>query len=277
MTDPSRVADQTHPSDQDRERLRRTFTEDAELYDRMRPGYPPRMYDDLADLAGSGPGCRVLEVGAGTGKATVQLAARGCRIVAVELGHAMATVARRRLADHPGAEVVVAEFETWPLPPHPFDLVLAATSWHWIAPEIRVAKAVAALRPGGSIATVSTHHIKGGTEAFFAASQRCYEHFDPTTPPGITLQPASHVPKDEAELTASGRFEPAVFRRYEWDATYTTRQYLDLLSTYSGHRDLDPAARAGLYDSLAGLVDGRHGGRITKRYMTELRLARLAH
>ncbi|MEV1021898.1 methyltransferase domain-containing protein [Streptomyces sp. NPDC050264] len=278
MTEPSGVAaetDQSDPSDQERERLRRTFTEDAGLYDRMRPGYPPRVYDDLADLAGAGPGCRVLEVGAGTGKATVPLAGRGCRIVAVELGRAMAAVARRRLAGHPDAEVVVAEFETWPLPPLPFDLVLAATSWHWIAPRVRVAKAAAALRPGGSLATVSTHHIKGGTEPFFAASQRCYEHFDPTTPPDITLRPASEIPQDEEELVTSGRFEPAVFRRYEWDATYTTQQYLDLLSTYSGHRDLAPVARAGLYESLAGLVDGRHGGRITKRHMTELRPARV--
>ncbi|MGY0022382.1 class I SAM-dependent methyltransferase [Streptomyces sp. YJ-C3] len=263
-------------TDQDRERLRRTFTEDAELYDRMRPGYPPQLYDDLADLAGAGPGCRVLEVGPGTGQMTVPLAERGCRIVAVELGTAMAAVAGRKLADRPGAEVVVAEFETWPLPPHPFDLVLAATSWHWIDPRIRVAKAADALRPGGSLATVSTHHIKGGTEPFFAAAQRCYERFDPTTRPGITLEPASRIPRDSAELAESDSFTSVVFRRYEWDATYTAEQYLDLLSTYSGHRDLDATARAGLYDCLAALIDRRHGGHVTKRYMTELRLARRA-
>jgi protein-L-isoaspartate O-methyltransferase len=67
-------------------RLRASFDEDAERYDRARPGYPPRLFEDLIELAGLGPGCRLLEVGAGTGKASVPLAVIGCRITAVELG-----------------------------------------------------------------------------------------------------------------------------------------------------------------------------------------------
>ncbi|WP_338694146.1 class I SAM-dependent methyltransferase [Streptomyces sp. Q6] len=270
----------------DRERLRRTFTEDAELYDRMRPGYPPRVYDDLADIAGVGPGCRVLEIGPGTGQATVPLAERGCRVVGVELGAQMAAVARRRLAGHGDTEIHVAAFEEWPLPPEPFDVVLAATAFTWIDPRVRVARAAAALRPGGVLATIATHHIKGGTEDFFAAAQEPYERFDPSTPPGLRLRPAADIPYDSAEsggvrtdlnsaaAPGSDRFEPPVFHRYEWDATYTTDQYLALLCTYSGHRDLAPGPRAGLLAALGRLIDRDHGGTITKRYLTELRTAR---
>ncbi|MEV5610025.1 class I SAM-dependent methyltransferase [Streptomyces sp. NPDC052225] len=270
----------------DRERLRRTFTEDAELYDRMRPGYPPRMYDDLAELAGTGPGCRVLEIGCGTGKATVPLAEQGCRVVGVELGAEMAAVARRRLAGHPDVEIHVAAFEEWPLPPEPFDVVLAATAFTWIDPAVRVARSADALRPGGVLATVATHHIKGGTEDFFVAAQDCYERFDPSTPPGLRLRPAADIPYDSAEsggrstdlksgaAPGSDRSEPPVFHRYEWDATYTTEQYLGLLCTYSGHRALDPEARTGLLDALGRLIDRDFGGTITKRYLTELRTAR---
>jgi protein-L-isoaspartate O-methyltransferase len=78
----------------DRARLRATFDEAAERYDRTRPGYPPAVFDDLAELAGVGPGRRVLEIGPGTGQATVPLAERGCRIVAVELGAGLAAVAQ---------------------------------------------------------------------------------------------------------------------------------------------------------------------------------------
>lgn len=56
--------------------LREIFNEAAELYDRVRPGYPPRLFDDLAELAGLGSGSRVLEIGCGTGQATVPLAER---------------------------------------------------------------------------------------------------------------------------------------------------------------------------------------------------------
>jgi SAM-dependent methyltransferase len=69
--------------------------------------------------------------------------------------------------------VVTAPFEDWPLPKEPFDLVLAATAFHWIDPNVRVVKAAVALRPGGVLATVTTHHIAGGDESFFAQAQAC--------------------------------------------------------------------------------------------------------
>ncbi|WP_420032461.1 class I SAM-dependent methyltransferase [Streptomyces sp. cg28] len=274
-------------TDTERERLRRTFTEAAEVYDRARPGYPPQVFDDLAALAGAGPGCRVLEIGCGTGLATVPLAERGCRIVAVELGAELAAVARRNLAGHSGTTVEVAAFEDWPLPPEPFDLVLAATSFHWIDPAVRVAKSAAALRPGGLLATLSTHHVAGGTEQFFVDVQRCYERFDPATPPGLRLTAADDIPYDSQEapgrtaaqgnaaLPGADRFEPPVFRRHTRDLTFTTDQYLDLLCTFSGTRALAPAARAGLLDCVGRLIDRAYGGTVTKRYLTELRLARV--
>ena len=261
----------TSPVDQ--ERLRAIFDEDAERYDRARPGYPPALFDALAELAGIGPGCRVLEIGCGTGQATVPLAERGCEVIAIELGAQMAAVARRNLARFPAATVVTSTFEAWPLPAEPFDLVLAATAFHWLDPAVRVTKAADALRPGGALATVSTHHVAGGTEALFAAMQDCYERWDPATPPGLRLEPAASIPTDDAELRASGRFGPAQFRRYEWDLPYSTATYLDVLLTYSGHRALESTARKGLLDCIAGLIDARHGGQIVKRYMTELRVA----
>jgi SAM-dependent methyltransferase len=258
----------------DRGRRRSTFDEAAELYDRARPRYPPALFDDLVELAGIGPGSRVLEIGPGTGQATVPLADLGCRIVAVELGARLAAVARRNLARFPTVEVVTAAFEDWPLPPEPFDLVLAATAFHWIDPAVRVVKAADALRPGGSLATVATHHVAGGDQAFFAQAQACYERWDPETPPGgASLPAAADLHGSSEELDRSHRFGPAQFRRYEWELSYTTSSYLDVLLTYSGHRALDPPAQAGLLDCIAHLIDTSHGGRITKRHLTELRIA----
>jgi SAM-dependent methyltransferase len=258
----------------DRGRLRATFDEAAELYDRARPRCPQALFDDLARLAGIGPGSRVLEIGPGTGQATAPLAERGCRVVAVELGAGLAAVARRNLARFPDVEVVTAAFEDWPLPGEPFDLVLAATAFHWVDPAVRVAKAADALRPGGTLATVTTHHVAGGDEAFFAETQRCYVRWDPDTPPdGTPLRAAADIPTSSDELERSGRFGPATFRRFEWELSYTTSGYIDLLLTYSGHRALDPAAQDGLLDCIANLIDTGYGGRITKRYLTELRVA----
>jgi SAM-dependent methyltransferase len=256
-----------------REQLRATFTEDAELYDRARPGYPDQMYTDLSELATLGPGSQVLEIGCGTGQATVPLAAIGCRVTAVELGSEMAAVARRNLAAYPRAQVVVSAFEDWPLPTEPFDLVFAATAFHWLDPAVRAVKAADALRLSGVLAVVSTHHIKGGSEKFFAETQPLYEHFDPSTPPGLRLSAAADIASDDAEIVASGRFAPAVIRRYEWDLSYSTQQYLDVLRTYSGTRAMPASAREGLLSGIADLIDTRYGGSIIKRYMTELMTA----
>jgi len=253
--------------------LRAIFDEDPELYDRVRPGHPEAMFDDLAALTGLGPGARVLELGCGTGQATLPLARRGCAITAVELGPGLAAVARRKLVAFPAVEVVEAAFESWPLPPEPFDLVLAATSFHWIDPAVRAVKAAAALRPGGALAVVSTHHVAGGTEEFFALVQPCYERWMPGTPPGLRLQPAADVPGDADEHMRSGVFARAVARRYEWELGHTTQEYLDLLRSYSSHRALTPDARDGLFACITRLMDGRFGGRIAKRTMTGLAVA----
>lgn len=209
-------------TDHEATRLRATFGEDAELYDRCRPGYPPELFEDLKAVVGIDPSHRVLEIGCGTGQATVPLARLGCNITAVELSTNLAALAARKLAEFDRAQVVVAPFEDWPLPGEPFDLVLAATAFHWIDPEVRVAKAADALRVGGAVAVISTHHVAGGTEPFFIDSQRCYERFDPNTPPGLTLPAAQEVPQDSTEFDRSGRFGPVEFRRYEWEQAYPT-------------------------------------------------------
>lgn len=258
-------------------RLRMTFGEDAGLYDRCRPRYPQAMFDDLRTLVGSDANTRVLEIGCGTGQATVPLAQAGCAITAVELSESLAALAARNLAEFPHTDVVVAAFEDWPLPEDGFDLVLAATSFHWLDPDVRVAKTAEALRAGGSLAIVSTQHVDGGTRSFFTDAQRCYVRFNPpTTTDQVALPEARDVPHDSDELDRTGRFDRVQFRRYEWEHTYRTADYLDLVSTYSGHRDLSEEARTGLLNCLARLIDDQHGGRITKRYLTQLAVARLS-
>jgi SAM-dependent methyltransferase len=251
----------------DRETLRTTFDYDTALYARSRPPYPPELFDDLAALA---TGRRALEIGCGTGQATIPLARRGFAVTAVELGTNMAEAARRATAGLP-VEVVNMAFEQWPLPDERFDLAVAATSWHWVDPAVRVVKAADALNPGGLLAIISTEHVKGGTLEFFRDVQPIYEHFDPATPPGLTLTESDDIPYDDTEF--AGVFGPVAVRRYHLDITYTASEYLDLLSTYSGHIALPGDARQGLFDGIADLIDNRHGGAITKRYMFQTLLA----
>lgn len=151
-----------------------TFDEVAILYHRVRPRYPSELFDIVRALPDLDAGSRVLEIGSGTGIATRSLLDRGFDITAIEPGSALADVARTDLAGYPKFRCIETRFEDWPLPAQPFDIVFSATAFHWLDRRIRVAKAAAALRPGGYLAIASYSHVAGGDTAFFASIQECY-------------------------------------------------------------------------------------------------------
>jgi SAM-dependent methyltransferase len=259
-------------TDDRRELLRSTFDTVAERYAASRPGYPPEAVAELARLAAGG---RVLEIGCGTGQLTVPLAGHGLDITAVELGPELARVARRNLADHPRARVLVGAFERVELPEAAFDLVVAATSIKWVDPAVRVVRPARLLRPGGALAVLSTEHIAGGTAEFFVHSQACYERWDPeNTPVGLRLQTPDELTNPHPELDDTPLFEPPRLTRYEQEIEYTTEEYLTLLLTYSNHLALAPDQQRGLLDCIRSLIDDHFDGRITKRYLNELRVSR---
>ena len=258
--------------------LRAVFDEDAALYDRARPGYPAELMEDLRSFAELGPGSTVIEIGPGTGQATLPLAASGAAVTAVELGSSMAARLRdnvvRAGSDGGPVDVVVAAFEEWPLPNHLFDAVVSFTAWHWLDPEVRPAKVAAALRRGGVLATVTTIHVDNEQNEFSADVQACYERWDATTTPGFRPPIAAEAPPVLDEIDGSQLFEPAMRRRYQADVVYSAAAYLDVLHTYSNHRALSPEQREGLFACISRLIAETYGGSVTKRYLYELRLAR---
>lgn len=131
---------------------RQLFDQVPELYDRVRPGYPSELFADLGDIAGLASGASVLEVGCGTGQATYPLAERGYNITAVEPGLGLAELARQRLAEFPNAEIEISTFEAWEDHDRSFDLVVAASSWHWVDQAIGWPRAHDILNPGGWMA-----------------------------------------------------------------------------------------------------------------------------
>jgi SAM-dependent methyltransferase len=220
----------------DRNRLRATFDEDAELYDRARPAYPDALFDDLVQLGGIRPPAQLLEVGCGTGQATRSLARRGYEITCIELGESLAEVARQRLARYRQVRVITGSFEACDPGDSSFDLVLAATSWHWLDRERRYVRAAAILRPGGALAIITTHHVlPADGDPFFREIQEAYNAVDagaeadaaPGTPPPLPDQ----VGDEREDIEASALFGDVKVRRYLWEQSYTEDQYLSLLST----------------------------------------------
>src|SRR5262249_17892327 len=130
------------------EARRTSFDGHAELYDAARPSYPDMLADDVIARGGR----RVLEIGAGTGQATVVFARRGASVVAIEPGANRAAVLRRNVAGHDAA-VEQTTFEAWPIT-RSFDVVMAAQAIHWVDPAVRYVKIAEVLGASGTLALV---------------------------------------------------------------------------------------------------------------------------
>lgn len=263
---------------EERAKLRAVFDEAALLYDEARPGYPEELFDDVVSLSGIPQGGRILEIGCGTGQATVPLARRGYRILCVELGENLAAVARRNLGAYPRAEIHVGPFEEWQPQGEPFDLAISATAFHWLDPEVAYPRVADALGEAGSLALFWSVHVH--TEAaggVFEEVQKVYAREAPEI-----VGPEDHkgpprpedVPSKTPEIERSGRFEVTATRTHRWDETYDTSGYLSVLNTYSGHRSLAKHTHDRLFRGIASLIDQRFGGSITKGYLTTLYVAR---
>lgn len=255
------------------ERLRTTFEEVPDLYDRARPTYPEELFDDLAELARLPEHARIVEFGQGTGKATVVLAERGYRVTAVKLGEGLAEVARRNLAAFDDVEVVTANFENWEPDEPGFDGVVAFTAFHWIAPEAKYARPAALLRPGGALAVVSTQHVvPADADPFFREVQEDYEAVEPGSSKGAPTSPEL-VDGLSDEIEASGVFHSVGVRRYLEDVVYDAQGYIDVLSTYSGNRAMAPELRTELFTRIRRRIESRPGGTIRKTYLRILDVA----
>ncbi len=126
----------------------RVFGAVAEEYERWRPGYPSQAVDWLLPLQVS----RVADVGAGTGKLTGLLLARGLQVAAIEPDPWMLAVLSRV---HPGAQVHLAGADELPLPGASVDAVLVAQAWHWFPHEQALAEVRRVLRPGGWLGLIA--------------------------------------------------------------------------------------------------------------------------
>lgn len=248
--------------------LRLTFESAAGLYQSARPDYPNELFDDLLSLTGISPASDVLEIGCGPGKATLPLAKRGLKITAVELGTDLATEARRNLAGFDDVAVITSSFEEWkPKETREFDLIYAATAWHWIDPGIRYIKAAELLRPGGHLAVWRADHaFPTGYDPFFRIIQQTYEEIGESRPGEWPPIPAEQMPDLAQEFAASGRFEVVGIRRYVWAVEYTANSYIALLDTFSGHIAMTSAKRDRLYGEIRRLLASRPNGRLTRHW-----------
>lgn len=209
-------------------------------YDAARPRYPEGVYDALP-LSSSD----VLELGAGTGIASAELASRAQTLVVTDVGPRMLA---RGLSKHswPG---VVAAAEQLPFSEGSFDLVCGAQMWHWTS-DPAGAEVARVLRPGGLLAL--WWNEARGDSWWWDAEQTRLEQGNPR-------YRRRYREVDYAEHLAE-HFRGGPSRTIEWDRTLSPDLYERWLRSKSYVQellDVDAFAAASRADLLVAFPDGQ--------------------
>ena len=251
--------------------LRSTFDDTAALYHRARPGYPDDLFRDVFEITRLAPPARLLEVGPGTGIATLVLAERGFEIVGVELAEEMAEAARRNVESWEAVEIVTGSFETF-TGEGGFDAVYAFSAFHWIDPSLAYQRAAGLLKEPGFLIVADARYVSPEDgDPFFVEVAEDHE---------AVLGELAHEPGAPGlrslrdEMNDSKLFSHIGERRYRWHVAYTANSYTDLLDTLPWYRALPPSERAELYERIRSRIRKRPSGEIRQTLDARLDIAR---
>jgi Dimethyladenosine transferase (rRNA methylation) len=208
------------------------------IYDEIRPSYPERLIEDVIYKTNIKPGDRLLEIGPGTGKATVQFAEKGFLIHGVELGRDMAEIFEVKCACYPNVTLDVAAFEEWNCPKsQEYDMIYCAQAFHWLDPNVKYKKCFEILKDGGFLVLIWYNPCDVKTSLAIEMDRKIEDiigkyvsNYDPdnTKPERRKHDGVSGDDVRRAEIEASGLFKLTEKIEYKQEVRNSASQYLKI-------------------------------------------------
>jgi len=233
------------------------FDQCSEPYGRFRPDYPPELINDLQAVSVG----LVADAGAGTGKASAPLVARGVPVLSIEPSLPMI---RQGLRSYPNLQYICATAEDLPLAAGVASTVICAQAFHWFNAPRALHEFARVLHDGGHVA------IFWNTRDTTGAAARLFEDV-------ILKWNPEHVPSYQRDdwgdrFTETGLFRPVDHRRYCQIVAMTADDWVGLSKSVSYIQSIGPE-RVPLFEA-----DLREGlARLTSLdcvYTTEMWIAR---
>jgi len=242
---------------------RSVFDPVAEQYDASRPGYPDALFDAIESRARPLAEATVVEVGAGTGKATRELVARGARVLPIDVGAGMLAQLKSRST---GVPAVVGDGAALPVRDDVADLVACAQAFHWLPLERSLPEALRVLRPGGTLAL--WWNVSGAGDAPWM--RRLLEQFR-VTPSGYAGQ--EWPDGVEGPLHATGLVDRIEQVALPWEWRVPIESYLGYVGSKSTVVRLGGGAGAFLDEQRRELEAAFPDGMVTEPFTCRLTLA----
>lgn len=252
--------------------LETTFNSVYTQYDKWRPTYVKELYDDIFDAIEINSSSKVLEVGIGTGQATLPILETGCSLTAVELGDQLAEFSRNKYKSYEKFNVRNLAFQNFECPSNSFDLIYSATAFHWIPEEIGYPKVFEMLKSGGVFARFANHPNKDKERTnLHKAFENIYAKYMPDSLRGAEY--SEEDAKNIADIAEKYGFIDISYKIYHRTRNFTADEYVLLLGTYSDHISMEENKRMKFFDEIRGTIND-NGGIITIYDTIDLQLAR---
>jgi Dimethyladenosine transferase (rRNA methylation) len=256
------------------------FDEIVANYDRTRLEYPANLISDIFNYAHADNSKKALEIGAGTGKATKSFLDAGYDVTAVEIGSNMAGFLKERFRQYQNLDVINDSFEKIPLENDKYDLIYAASAFHWVDAEIGCPKALRLLKCGGTLALFRYNAVPDDGEKLYEKIQTIYEKYfhKPYVRPAKTTREEYEKPTEIFkgfrfnDLKEYG-FADVIMKFYDETKVFGADDYISLLDTMADHRSLANGDRAALYSGIREAILN-HGGQIHVDYVFQLYMGR---
>lgn len=253
-------------------------------YEFVRPEWLNAIFDDILSYSKSSTGKNAIEVGVGTGKATLPFLNMGYNITAIEINPQMAKYSKNRFDNYSNFDVIVSSFEDVVLTKNSFDLIYAASAFHWVDADIGLPKVLQLLKKDGVIALFRYNEVATVDDMLYKKIRQIHnQYYDKYY--GITYeQPIQKTHNDfynPDEIYKGFRFESlekygfrdVCMKFYDVTLEYNADQYIALLETLSDHRELPENVKNPFYQETRKTIKNS-GGNYKVDYVFQLYLGR---
>ena len=251
--------------------VEKTFDNAASDYEKTRPAYVPQIFEDIMKYKSVGKDSAVLEIGMGTGAAAKPFLHKGCQFTGLEPGKNLAEYARDIFRGYDNFSLQEQSLQEYICEDERFDLVYAATAFHWIPEKYGYRRVYNLLKAGGAFARFRYHAGSDkGRPALTEEIQSLYRQYLQWENPAVFTEADA---KAIADLAANYGFTDTQYHLYHMTKDFRADEYLSLLRTYPDHMKLEAGRRSALFDGIYQAII-RNGGTITVYYTMDLELAR---
>jgi len=252
--------------------LETTFNTVCSEYDKWRPTYVRELYDDIFTTKEINKLSNVLEIGIGTGQATLPILEKGCSLTAIELGDRLAEYSKQKFSDYEKFIVKNIAFQDFECQSGSYDLIYSATAFHWIPEDIGYTKVFEMLKSGGVFARFANNPYRDKEkEDLHDAMQKVYSKYMPGS--SIGKEYNEEDAQYRADISKVYGFVDTGYKLYRRTRTFTAEEYISLLGTYSDHIAIEDQKRLKFFYEIQRIIED-FGNKITLYDTIDLQLAR---